>query len=211
MFSIYVTPYTPAFGNWAFAYEPKKDRFADVPSAGVDILMTHGPAYGRLDRTSRDEFAGCKTVAETVRRTKPKVHCFGHIHEGYGAQLVTWTKPDERLEQAHRNEHQDDIRWIDAKDLTPSEQTLSINAAMLDDKNECGNAPWVVDLQLQQGDPPADDDDDEDDDEEEEEEEEESDEDSDEESEDESEDESENEQTDNGVDALSTKTKELSL
>ena len=25
-----------------------------------------------------------------VARVKPKVHCFGHIHEGWGARVVSW-------------------------------------------------------------------------------------------------------------------------
>ena len=52
-FTVYASPYTPAFNNWASGYDSKQDRFnceAKNPiSAGADIVITHGPAFGFLD------------------------------------------------------------------------------------------------------------------------------------------------------------------
>jgi Icc-related predicted phosphoesterase len=51
----------------------------------VDILITHGPPNGYLDRvTGRSEMLGCEKLALRVKEIKPKIHVFGHIHSGYG-------------------------------------------------------------------------------------------------------------------------------
>lgn len=46
--------------------------------------MTHGPPYGILDKTEEGLLVGCEELLAAVRRVQPKVHIFGHIHEGYG-------------------------------------------------------------------------------------------------------------------------------
>ncbi len=48
---------------------------APIP-AGVDFLITHGPAYSYLDRDM-----GCKQLYMSVASAKPKYHIFGHVHE----------------------------------------------------------------------------------------------------------------------------------
>lgn len=52
--------------------------------------MTHGPPKGILDYTHGRERAGCPDLFAAIARARPRVHCFGHIHEGWGARLVTW-------------------------------------------------------------------------------------------------------------------------
>ena len=52
-----------------------------IPS-DADIVMTHGPAHGILDRI----FAGTRVGDRVLRReleerVQPKFHCCGHIHE----------------------------------------------------------------------------------------------------------------------------------
>lgn len=56
----------------------------------VDVLLTHGPPYARLDETSRGDFAGCPHLLRALMRSRPLIHCFGHIHEGWGAERVKW-------------------------------------------------------------------------------------------------------------------------
>ena len=52
----------------------------------IDILITHGPPKGILGTCSDGFDAGCSDLSyEIWNRVKPKVHLFGHIHEGYGA------------------------------------------------------------------------------------------------------------------------------
>lgn len=42
----------------------------------VDFLITHGPAYGYLDRG-----LGCKNLFLSMASARPKYHIFGHVHE----------------------------------------------------------------------------------------------------------------------------------
>lgn len=96
-FSTYASPYTPEFNGYAFAYGTE-DRFNlgihPIP-ADVDIVMTHGPpsfqisAYD-LDINGKGEHCGCEKLAKAIRRVKPRLHCFGHLHEGRGAAYALW-------------------------------------------------------------------------------------------------------------------------
>ncbi|KAM7203252.1 Metallo-dependent phosphatase-like protein [Rhypophila sp. PSN 637] len=100
-FTIYASPYSPEFGGYAFSYPPEEDRFREKIPDGVDILMTHGPpsfsntegttSY-KLDLGRHGEHCGCEKLARAVEKTKPLIHCFGHIHEGYGVQRVKWER-----------------------------------------------------------------------------------------------------------------------
>lgn len=83
---IYGSPITPFFYNWAFNRHRGKDirRYWDIIPSSTDILVTHGPAHGILDRTARGDNAGCEELLSAIKRIKPKYHLFGHIHEGYG-------------------------------------------------------------------------------------------------------------------------------
>lgn len=88
---IYGSPWQPAYKNWAFNLPRDSDelqaKWAAIP-AGVDILLTHGPPYGLLDRTIDWLHVGCRHLRNRVLEVAPKVHAFGHIHEGYGMQRV---------------------------------------------------------------------------------------------------------------------------
>lgn len=89
---IWGSPYSNRFGRWAFMEEEETlaELWDDIPE-GLDILITHGPPYGVGDYVNndwgdaaRDKHVGSKSLTEVVRETKPRVHVFGHIHEGYG-------------------------------------------------------------------------------------------------------------------------------
>jgi hypothetical protein len=58
-------------------------------------MMTHGPPMGILDATTRGESVGCQHLLRAARRCKPVLHCFGHIHEAWGAQKVKWKAGEE--------------------------------------------------------------------------------------------------------------------
>lgn len=83
--TFYGSPWQPRFYDWAFNLDPPElaQVWARVP-AGVDVLITHTPPYGRLDRTDRGEHAGCAALRAALPRIRPRLHGFGHIHEGYG-------------------------------------------------------------------------------------------------------------------------------
>lgn len=56
----------------------------------TDILLTHGPPLQVHDLTTRDVHAGCPALLERVSQIQPRLHVFGHIHEGRGATLRKW-------------------------------------------------------------------------------------------------------------------------
>lgn len=86
---VYASQWTPEFGSWGFQYDSDGHDF-NIPS-DVDIAMTHGPPQGVLDAAGWDAHpAGCEHLFRSVYRSRPRVHCFGHIHEGWGAYLATW-------------------------------------------------------------------------------------------------------------------------
>lgn len=119
-FQVYASPWQPEFYNWAFNYPHHEDRWnpphlvSSAPSAmsrrlpptvpapperdphpipentDIDIVMTHGPPYKHLDRTSGGHDAGCPHLLAALDRVRPRLACFGHIHEGWGADRVVW-------------------------------------------------------------------------------------------------------------------------
>jgi Icc-related predicted phosphoesterase len=82
------SPYTPEFCNWAFnANQAEIKPHWDAIPDDTDVLVTHGPAYGLLDRAHpTGPKLGCQDLAKAVTRVGPMVHVFGHIHGGYGSQ-----------------------------------------------------------------------------------------------------------------------------
>lgn len=52
----------------------------------TDVLITHGPPFGILDRTISGLEVGCEDLLKTIKKLKPKFHLFGHIHEAYGEE-----------------------------------------------------------------------------------------------------------------------------
>jgi Icc-related predicted phosphoesterase len=85
------SPWQPEFRDWAFNL-PRgaalAEKWALIP-AGLDVLVTHGPplgigdgrgaGYGGADRL------GCADLLAAVRRARPVLHLFGHLHDSGGA------------------------------------------------------------------------------------------------------------------------------
>lgn len=83
---IWGSPWQPWFFDWAFnvARGPElAAKWALVPDE-IDVLVTHGPPAGILDRTSGGEEVGCRDLTQALERVRPRLHLFGHIHESYG-------------------------------------------------------------------------------------------------------------------------------
>jgi len=94
-YRMYGSPYQPWFHDWAFnfprglggqiAAEATWNRIPD----DVEILVTHGPVRGVLDRTATGEDAGCSALlARIASLTKLRLYVCGHIHEAYGTEKV---------------------------------------------------------------------------------------------------------------------------
>lgn len=106
---VWGSPWQPWFHDWAFNLlrgKPLKEKWDLIPQ-GTDIIITHGPPNGILDRAPRgypeenwseqdfefhSERVGCTDLLEAVKRIKPKVHLFGHIHADYGVKDIDGTK-----------------------------------------------------------------------------------------------------------------------
>ncbi len=84
----YGSPWTPKFSDWAFMRQPGPEMGAvweNIPP-DTDVLITHGPPRGIRDLTEAGEHAGCADLLEAVAQIAPRVHIFGHIHEGRGIE-----------------------------------------------------------------------------------------------------------------------------
>lgn len=56
----------------------------------TDILVTHGPPLGMFDEINDfrcQKRAGSLSLAAAIGTISPKLHVFGHIHEGYGVKF----------------------------------------------------------------------------------------------------------------------------
>lgn len=91
---IWGSPIQPWFHDWAFNRRRGAEikRHWDLIPNDADIVVTHGPVYGVLDRTSLGQQVGCEDLLEKIRTVKPKYHICGHIHEAYGAYAVGGTQ-----------------------------------------------------------------------------------------------------------------------
>jgi Icc-related predicted phosphoesterase len=89
---VWGSPTTPLLGE-AFGVVSDTDRarlYSRIPS-DTDVLVTHGPPFGILDQAPGSEHhQGCRQLLAAVRRIKPMLHVFGHVHAGYG----TYSTPD---------------------------------------------------------------------------------------------------------------------
>ncbi len=127
------SPITPTFGKWAF------NRDSDVIGVHWDmipddtnVLITHGPPKGILDKVPRKvkigynqhyqpiygqgfDNVGCPLLLDAIKaRPSIKVHVFGHIHEGYGEHF------------------ENDVRFV--------------NPSIMDERYQPVNSPIVITL-----------------------------------------------------------------
>lgn len=59
--------------------------WAEIPDE-TDLLITHVPPYGILDRARNGEHWGCRALADRVQELNLRLHCFGHVHASYGVE-----------------------------------------------------------------------------------------------------------------------------
>ncbi|PWY74889.1 metallophosphoesterase domain-containing protein [Aspergillus eucalypticola CBS 122712] len=174
LLNIYASPYTPSLGDWGFQYHPERGHDFQIEE-DVDIVITHGPPRGIMDYTDNGR-AGCPDLFMAVARARPRMHCFGHIHEGWGAMIAQWR---DRTFIGNEPSHFTAIDYgrssvvtklsrldpetspavvetshctDDAIPLKPGHQTLFINAAF-EASNMAGDGlamhpVWQVDLEL---------------------------------------------------------------
>jgi len=81
---IWGSPVQPYFYNWAFNRHRGSDiqRHWDMIPDDTEILLTHGPAFEKLDKVMDGTNQGCLNLTQTIknRLTKLQLHTFGHLH-----------------------------------------------------------------------------------------------------------------------------------
>jgi len=125
----YGSSYTPTFGNWAFMMDDEqRKRYWQNAPYDVDVLVTHGPPHGLLDTVDgleiepgKLEHLGCIHLRNYIERVKPKLACWGHIHDSYGQMTLKAWEPNEQ-------------------------NTLCVNASLLDEQYKMVNKPIVIEL-----------------------------------------------------------------
>lgn len=137
----YGTPWVPNLQRWAFYGNSAKlvHQFAQIPD-DTNVLITHGPPQGIHDeipgmlmpssRLLDDEISNADgdglhvgssaLLARTKELPNLKLHCYGHIHEGYG---YCWRFGDGTVNP-----------W------------QSVNAAICTEEYEATNIPIVVEV-----------------------------------------------------------------
>lgn len=107
---IWGSPVQPKFFDWAFnrsitieeSMTERSQKYGhsfignhwDKIPENVDILVTHGPPKNMLDLTQRSkENVGCPVLARHIKRVKPIMHVFGHIHEERGVHITYGDSP----------------------------------------------------------------------------------------------------------------------
>ena len=87
------SPRTVGFQWMAFTHR-KIDHperiWAGIPD-DTDVLVTHGPPYGILDRNYGGQHIGDRDLLERVQQIRPRSHLFGHVHDDSGELLQDGT------------------------------------------------------------------------------------------------------------------------
>ncbi len=79
----YFSPWAPQYEDWPLMKErgPAIKLVWDKIPEDTNVLVTHGPPCGILDKCLDDSHPGCEELLKVVNRIKPKIHIFGHIHK----------------------------------------------------------------------------------------------------------------------------------
>lgn len=106
--NVHGNPWCPEFGSWAFmAPLDKRKQCADAIPDDTDILITHSPPLGYLDKLAENGSkpgtnVGCAALTAAIYRVQPKAAICGHIHEGSGITMMDKTP---LINAAHRDEY----------------------------------------------------------------------------------------------------------
>jgi len=124
---IWGSPWTKTFVGMnpkckAFTCDTEKklaEKWGLIPD-NIDILITHSPPYGILDRMRKIKFSGRSRELENVgskslslrigkMENPPKLWVWGHIHESYGKDLPVRSKPCIMLNASYVNEYYEPV------------------------------------------------------------------------------------------------------
>ncbi|PSN67989.1 Metallo-dependent phosphatase [Corynespora cassiicola Philippines] len=92
-FKVYGSPCTPKVDDWAFQYEAcRASVLWDAIPSDAHVVVTHTPPKGHCDRATKDDRSGCEALIHALRRVRPMLCVFGHIHEARGVGRVQWNR-----------------------------------------------------------------------------------------------------------------------
>lgn len=120
---VWGSPITPWNHNMSFnEQDPAKlaALWAQIPE-GIDILITHGPPFGILDKAFDGVRSGDQALFDRLKDLgrdgeAPRLHVFGHVHPSAGAQQVFWSEGDTKFVNAcqldeHGRPHEQ-VMWL---------------------------------------------------------------------------------------------------
>ena len=93
--SIFGSPWTSTPGTWAFHHARDQDPWTNQIPNDTDILVTHQPPRFYLDGGGW----GNENLLGELWRVRPRLHVFGHIHQGYGRDNL----PYDQVQRSYEN------------------------------------------------------------------------------------------------------------
>ena len=96
--------FTPPFVGGLFE-KPETEMEKDLAALGSllddqTVFITHGPAHGVLDRTSRGENVGSWALSSFLKRQRVLCHIHGHVHESFGQKKSSFNVASARKKRA---------------------------------------------------------------------------------------------------------------
>lgn len=91
---IWGSPYLPDLIGWAFGKHRGSEMKAhwDLIPKDTEILITHTPPFGILDKSRSGKSIGCEELSKRLKELHVKFHIFGHVHASYGQEQIGATK-----------------------------------------------------------------------------------------------------------------------
>jgi len=92
--NIWGSPVQPDLVGWAFGKKrgaEMKIHWDLIPN-DTEILVTHTPPFGILDKSRSGRSIGCEELSKKIKDLQLKVHVFGHVHASYGEKIIGSTK-----------------------------------------------------------------------------------------------------------------------
>lgn len=80
-------PFVTNLPNWAYNWD-EDSIWGYLESMGrVDVMISHSPPRGVLDSDGKNQY-GISALRKYMAKFQPEVVICGHVHEGYGSQVV---------------------------------------------------------------------------------------------------------------------------
>lgn len=92
--NIWGSPVQPDLIGWAFGKKrgTEMKKHWDLIPENTNILITHTPPFGILDKSRSGKSIGCEELSNRLKDLKIKFHIFGHVHASYGEEQNGKTK-----------------------------------------------------------------------------------------------------------------------